>query len=414
MKRWSLIGILMLLCLPAKAADGDSLRHWGVSASLNPSAVVGLDRYVRKWLRHRRSLSIDIKLAKTALPEDSDAFAADYNYPLVGLGVRYGMNDVTMHRDQDPDWGLLQPVDYHSRLGNIVSFYGSFQRPLLRSRRWEAGYGLGFGTAWAHRKYSRGDNIDNEFIGSRWLIYFSAAVYAKYHFAREWGLKAGVEFSHHSNGALNRPNKGANYLGPELGIVYEPYYNKVVGRPVASPFAPYWYLQVTAGIGAKTLNEDWQLTQFATQPGNPDYRRSRFHVYPAYSVRLDVLCRYARRWASGVGMDVFYGPYANHIARLDAGKGLKHSPWSVGLSAKHKAYYHQLSLDMSLGYYLLRRMGDNARQVEKPYYEHIGVHYTFRRMKDISIGINIKAHLTKADFTEIVVGWPFRLSSNTK
>lgn len=38
--------------------------------------------------------------------------------------------------------------------------------------------------------------------------------------------------------------------------------------------------------------------------------------------------RYARRWATGVGADVFYGTYASRVAEIDEKDGLtvRHSP----------------------------------------------------------------------------------------
>ncbi len=53
---------------------------------------------------------------------------------------------------------------------------------------------------------------------------------------------------------------------------------------------------------------------------------------------------------------------------------------------------------MALGVYLYRHMGASAKEIEKPYYERIG----------------IKAHLTKADLTEIVISLPFRLFLSDK
>lgn len=408
--RWIVL-FFCLSSLPMQAQTTDSLKHWGSTVSIMPTEAVGLDQYVRKWLKKKRSVSIEAQLLHVALPQDSDAFASDYGYPTLSLGVKYSINNVTMHRDKDDDWGLLVPVDYDSHLGNIVSLYGSFARPFFRTKRWETDYTLSFGLAYAHRKYALGDNADDEFIGSRWLIYFGVGLHATYRIAQDWGLKAGVEFFHHSNGALNRPNKGANYVGPSLALVYYPYYRNLLkdNPKMNPPFEKYFYLNFTLGLGAKTLDEDWQKTQFNTSPESPDYRRSRFHVYTAYSLRSDLMYRYARRWASGIGADVFYGSYSDHIAELDAGKGFKHSPWSFGLSAKHAVYYHNLSLDMALGYYLFREMGASAKQLEKPYYEHIGLHYTFSSFRDLNIGVNVKAHLTKADFTELVISYPIRL-----
>ena len=402
---------LLFAGLPVYAEERDTLSRWGGSVSIQPTTVVGLDHYVRMWLKRKRSFSLEGQLLHVSLPADSDAYAADYGYPTLSLGIKYAVNRVTMHREENQEWGLLEPVDYESRLGNILSVYGSFARPFFRTRHWEVDYTLSFGLAYAHRKYALGDNADDEFIGSRWLIYFGAGLHATCRIAQNWGLKAGVEFFHHSNGALNRPNKGANYLGPSLALVYYPYYEKLLDNKIRySPcFRKYWYMNLTLGMGAKTLDEDWQRTQFQTSPREPDYRRSRFHVYTAYSVRADLMYRHARRWASGVGADLFYGTYSRHIAEMDAAAGVRHSPWSFGLSAKHAVFYHNLSLDMSLGYYLYREMGTGAKALEKPYYEHIGLHYTLRALRNLTVGINIKAHLTKADLTELVVSYPVKL-----
>lgn len=409
--------ILACLCvpLPARAAGDDTLRHWGVEAKFMPAKEIAADEYMKKFLRGRDAYSVGVEWRWSPLPADSDAFAADYGYPTVGIGMRYDWNHgVTLHRTADPSWGLLEPVSYTSRLGNAVSLYAAFARPLFRTRRWEADYELQFGVGYNNHKYNTYDNIDNELIGSRWMIYFNAGLHATWRFADNWGLRAGVEFYHYSNGALNRPNKGANAAGPTVAVVCYPYYGQVADRSARRmhfPFMRYWYLNFTLGAAAKTMNEDWQKTQFRTSPGEPRYRTDRFRLHAAWSAQADLMYRYARRWASGIGVDLFYGSYASHIADMDLADGydLPHSPWSWGIAARHEVFWHQFSLAMALGVYLYREMGNNARQIETPYYERIGLHYTFRRLRSLQVGLNIKAHKTKADYTEIVIGMPVRL-----
>jgi len=46
---------------------------------------------------------------------------------------------------------------------------------------------------------------------------------------------------------------------------------------------------------------------------------------------------------------------------------------------------------------------------ETPYYERIGLHYTLPWFNGLMVGVNVKAHKTKADLTEVVVGVPIRL-----
>lgn len=410
----------------AYVVDTDSLANctsrWNVDVAFMPARVLALDQYVKKWLQDKSCFSVCASFTHTALPCDSDAFAADYNYPAIGLGLRYAFNHgVTMRRYADPDWGQLVPVDFSSRLGNTVSLYLTFRRPILRSKHFDAGYTLDGGVGYSRHKYNLQSSPDNEFIGSRFLIYFDASAYATWYFADDWGARLALEFYHHSNGALNRPNKGSNAVGPSLALVYSPSHTAITGAksrgggvspPKNQPtFKPRFYLNFTLGVGAKTMLEDWQRTQYETDPSADDYRTDHFRLYAAYSLQADVMYRYARRWATGLGLDVFYGTYADHVARLDAaaGRTARHAPWSLGIAAKHQAYYHNLSVAMSIGIYLFRHMGYQAKEIETPYYERIGLHYAFPSLGGLELGINVKAHKTKADFTEFVVSFPLAL-----
>ena len=107
------------------------------------------------------------------------------------------------------------------------------------------------------------------------------------------------------------------------------------------------------GIGGKSLLEDWIKMQYNTPPSHPDYRTGHFRIYPTYSLQFNFMYRYARRWASGLGLDLNYAQAAHHIAVLDraAGVQLPHSPWSVGLAARHEVF-----LSQPLVSYVLRRL----------------------------------------------------------
>ena len=422
MRRHLIIYIVLVCCIKAYAADhvffqqeGDSNRHVGASVSLMPARLIVMDSWQKKWQRNKESFSLAAEVNYQATPSDSNAFASDYNYPIFAFGLKFSRNDVTMHRSPEPAWGMAQEVDYDSHMGNITTAYATITRPIYRNHRWMFDYMLGAGIGYGKHKYNDYDNIDNELTGSRFLIYFTGGTHATYRLAEDWGISAGVEFFHHSNGALNRPNKGANFLGPMVALRYMPFYKEVENRAtniVRKPFEKKLYANLTLGIGGKTLNEDWQLTQFHTHPDSARYRTSRFHFYTAYSAQADLMYRYARRWASGMGVDVFYGTYADRVKEIDEQSGnndVKHSPWSVGLGVKHQVYYQNWSVAMSLGWYLYRQMGVNAKEIEQPYYERIGIHYTFPALRGLTVGFNIKAHRTKADLTEFVVSYPLGL-----
>ena len=409
---------------PTVAQERDSVSHWGFSASISPGRLIVMDDYQKRWQRKKQTMAFAVEANHTELPSDDNPYASDFNYPLISFGAKLNFNDITMHRSPDPAWGMAQEVDYDSRMGNVLTAYATFTRTIYRQRHWSFDYSLGTGISYAEHKYSNGNNIDNELIGSRFLVYFTCGLHATYRFARQWGVMGGVEFYHHSNGALNRPNKGANIVGPVLGVRYMPYYDEVLnGAKTATAstkqFNRYWFVNIGASIGAKTLNEDWQLTQFHTHPDSARYRTGRFRMYTAYALQADVMWRYARRWATGLGTDLFYGTYADRVKEVEPllmrqEEPLKVSPWSWGLALKHHVYYGNLSAQMSLGYYLYRHMGTNAKEVEQPYYERIGVHYSFPKLGGLSIGASIKAHLTKADLTELTVSMPIVLTRNRR
>ena len=405
---------LLLMTLPLHASeDGDTARHIGYTLYAVPQWQITIDEYERQWLQEKKAFAFGIELNYSALPSDSDAFAIDYNYPTLSIGAKLALNNgVTMRREGS--WGKAQLVDYDSKLGDIFTLYGAFTRPLLRSKHWQLDYLLRAGVGYGPFIYNKTDNIDNELIGSAFNIYFGVGIQASYQLTDEWALTAALLYGHHSNGAMARPNKGENHVGPMIGVKYTPYHKAVreaTNLPLPT-FHKYWYADIRLGVGGKTLLEDWQRTQFNTNPEDPDYRTEDFHFYMAYSLQANVMYRYARRWASGIGADLFYGTYYKHVRDLDeaAGHDVKHSPWSVGIAAKHEVYYHNLSLDMALGFYLYRHMGVNAKEVEQPYYERIGVFYTFPSLGNLKVGASVQAHRTKADLTEVVVSIPLRFS----
>lgn len=397
----------------AEASDSVTIQKTGIEIRYTPARTLTPGKEPRIWTKTKETHAI---AAQVNVTPTENCFAAEYNYPIFSVGLRYNLNHgTTMHRDTP--WGEAQPVEYTSKLGNLLTLYGTFNRPIHRGRRWQWGYYLGTGIGYTALKYNRQNDIDNEYIGSHLNIFFTAGLYGQYQFAKEWSVKGGLDFAHHSNGAMERPNKGANYLGPFVGVVYEPdaHTTKAAKRntAVTEPIQKYWFMELTLGIGGKTLLEEWLQTQFGTPQGQPDYRKERFTLYGAYSFHAHLLYRYARRWASGLGFGIFYGDYASRIAQLDETNGYtgeKHSPWSASIEARHEVYYRNLSARVSLGYYLYRHMGYKSHNgLEKPYHEQVGVFYSFPKLKGITLGFSVNAHATKADFTELQITFPFRL-----
>lgn len=419
------IGILLsLFPLLTEAEELDTLHHWKLEVSAMPGRALVADKWQSEWLKDRNNMAFDAKVSFRKLPQDSDAFAKDYGYPTLSVGVRWQMNHgVTMHKPLSNSWRYIEEADYDTQMGNIITLYGQFNRPVWQNNRWQVGYDLDIGVGYSHRKYNVENGIDNEMIGARWNIFFGMGANASYRVGKNWGLSGGVQFYHHSNGAMNRPNKGANFLSPYIGAFLlwdddkaeERHTTKALSRNDKSSkeYGSPFYLQFDLSVGTRTILEEWLYTQFEIRPEEEGYRKADFKNYITYSLQTGLMYRYARRWASGIGTDICYGNYHKQLEMYNSYMGNKGklSPWSVGIGIRHEAFYRRLSLAMSLGYYIYRNMGEWAKELEKPYYERIGLFYNIPGTK-IKIGGQVKAHLIKADLTEFTISIPLSFHSS--
>ena len=191
--------------------------HWGYAINGYYGIIPKGDKEIKRIVKTNKTWSVGAQLRHTGLPSDGNPFDEDYNYPTFSLGLTYHhYSGVDFHRDLgNYDFGMAEPVDYTSHLGNTITLYGAFDRPLLRHpRRWQFDYSLQFGVGFTDKKYNPNNNVDNEMISSHALIYCGLGLHAVYSITPELGLRSGIEFHHHSNGALDRPNKGSNTIGP--------------------------------------------------------------------------------------------------------------------------------------------------------------------------------------------------------
>ena len=378
--------------------------EWGVSAG----RVLVMDQYQRLWTHGTATWSCQMGVRHRTLHDRFDAFAAEYNFP--EWGVLFSCADysaVKLQKHASPEWGLAVPVDYVSHPGKVFSLMGTFSRPLCRFHRWQWGYTLEEGLAYCTRPYRMYDNVDNELTGSSVLIHFGASVYASFRWNRRWSIRGDLLLRHVSNGATQRPNKGLNAVFPLISLQYhlDREMDQSVIRPFLRPIKPYWYCDMEMSLGSRTLLEDWLRTQYATPPNELDYRTDRFTHYWTYNGSFAIMRRYTRRWATGLAIDLFYLPYANQLRKLDrmSHPEAKHSCFSAGLSVRHEAFYHALSAYVHLGWYGFRRTGSLQHIDETPYYERVGLRYRLPGCRNLKLGIGVKAHRLKADFTEMSI-----------
>ena len=345
--------------------------------------------------------------------KENCSYASDFNYPTLTFGLSVSdFNKVTLRYDPHG----TRPIDYDSRCGTSYVLYGSFRRAFFRTRSgWSADYRFTNGIGYNTRIYNRYTNVDNLMLGSRLSVYFDIAFALNYRY-RQCEFFVGPEFRHLSNGGTVRPNKGINKASIGGGMRYylQPYDSLSFER-IRTPFEEKGlYFNIAYASGFRGSQGEWLYDANNYLWGRNDadgvkYGKDGYTLCYYHLVSTDLMYRYARRYASGIGLDVLYEPYNLTIETQKKGERPDEVKWSLGLAAKHEVFFRRFSMQMAIGYYLSRPFNEYSYTDEEyPFYERIGLRYNVPTPENcISVGYNIYAHLTKAYGTEVVIGFKF-------
>ena len=388
-----------------------------IEAGYGKGEVLKFDQWlINDALKQQNAQSFWLGYIYQTNADELCAYASDYNYPTFTFGLLVAdFNKVRLRYSNPKPDGTpgTRPIGYDSRCGTSYVLYGSFRRAFFRTKSgWSADYTFSNGIGYNTHIYNRFTNVDNVMLGSRLSVYFDVAFGLNYRY-RQCEFFIGPEFRHLSNGGTVRPNKGINKLGVGAGMRY--YLEPFDSIPLTRTHTPFEekkiYLNIAYSSGIRASQGEWlyDANNYIWKDNNVEnikygadgYRMCYYHL-----VSADLMCRYARRYASGIGLDALYEPY-NRDVEIQNSKADRSNltPWSFGLAAKHEVFFRHLSMQMAIGYYLSRPFNKYSNTTEEyPFYERIGLRYNLPIMNNgISIGYNIYAHLTKAYGTELVI-----------
>lgn len=309
---------------------------------------------------------------------------------------------------------------YMSSLGCVWNAYIGFRRDIYRNRRWSFGYSLENGLAYSSRPFNKNSNIDNDMIGQHLSLYFGCGLYAGYRISPELEVSVGLEYKHVSNGATDRPNKGSNSYGLAVrarcdvnrpswdnGLTYEQRLARLQAFK-RKPFDSYFYLDVNASVGFRTMYEEWVLHRDILPEDDPRFCKEDMGLHTVWSTSVVPMFRYNQVHASGIGLEYSFAGYSGRSPLIEKECGLtrsyKHSKHILTISAHHEVYYKQLSLAMSVGTYLFRKHGWVGEKFEPSVIETVGIRYYPKFFKPFYVGYNLKANLGKAYSMEVKVG----------
>jgi hypothetical protein len=319
------------------------------------------DNRAQKPMEHFRSFSLKLVWQNTG----KSNWKQLYNMPYYGLG--FSVTD------------LFNPDE----IGYPLSIYGLLGLPILRLEKLEifSEMQLGLATNWNH--YSPVTNPKNIAIGSDLTCHLNIGIKAFYPMGKYLDLGGGFNFTHYSNGGLERPNYGINHFAPIIELKY-----RRLGRP---------HLDHTKAPDRTQLKKEIILT------GN----------YSRYQTITDTLDRH---YYTVGGLSGYYQWQISEAAKSGLGvdlnllTGLSVDPqgypnpvgWdniTLGFGYQMELVFDRLSLVGGVGSYALHRAYKSFQQ----FYQRVGV--KLYMLNNLSLGVNVRTvNFTTAEYLEFCLG----------
>ncbi len=242
---------------------------------------------------------------------------------------------------------------------------------------------MGAGLAYVNKPFDRIENHKNIAIGSHINLAVNFQYLARFHIHPNFDLDAGIEILHLSNTLMKSPNLGINLPLLTLGLHYKVPYDEADYNRDSIPDKKKNIFSVAGAFGIKEN----------IIPGGKKYT--------AYSLWGDYSRVIHHNWAVGGGIDLFYD---NTIKYTKEQAGETHNNTTdiarMGIHGGFEMLLHKLSFFQHVGYYL-----HNTRKRDKNIYNRSGIRYRFN--DHLFCYIALKAHVTKADYSEFGLGYVF-------
>ena len=337
----------------------------------------------------------------------------DYSSMMIEIGVQ-SQGSKTWHSQYDfPSYGVglyTATLENQGEIGRPWSLFGFYRGTLWRSEsaNHTFRYNIEAGLAWNWRCYDENTNPYNITIGSPVTAHIGLGLDYSYRVCKNLQIGVGGGFTHFSNGAVRKPNKGLNLMGANVRLTYllrEEKYGNVLREPTKMNENE---IDFTLGMGIKRYECD---TVSHPELTTPFKLGSRYTVSTFQAVFLH---QYSVKGKYGAGLNVTYDDWLGSDTRTKAdGRDVEvvHGKTSkrinLGVILAHEFCIARLSIPTQLGFYVYQPSG--IEQKKKRSFQRMGVEYTFP--VGIQTGVNIFAHqLSKADFIEWHLGYRLQLS----
>ncbi len=376
-----------------------------------------------------RYMTYELALGFQTEPADSNLYDKLFGYPTLYAGFSVAR------------MGNFQFKD-NTKFPNLYSLFGSFERTLFRNKYTSLGYHLDFGATYNPATYDPLEGVGNNWLSSHFMAYVGAGAFAKFHIGKRWEIGADISFRHYSNGRLRLPNEALNAIGGGVFVRYrladyEPIkYKRSDINFETEDFKKGMQYTMALGGGVHTCQAEWNQYAFDySQPDKPERiptkeEAASLKAHPKFSYSFEATYRYAPRYATGLGVEVFYSSNMKHLKTADTilygeeavANSPGYSPISIGIAVVQEVYWRNLAVHVALGAYPYRHKGVDDKELNEMYndrergwhYEKAGLRYYIPKLGDTFVGLSIKSHNIKAEYLELSLGWRFKGKSIKK
>ena len=344
-------------------------------------------------------------------PENKNPYAEAFGFPLINIGMSIARTS---------NFQFSDPTHFP----DLYSIYGSFERSILKTKYVSAGYLLNFGATYNPGRYDPVNNPSNNWLSSPFMAYFGAGVFGKVHIGKRWEAGVNVMFRHFSNGRLALPNEALNAIGVGIFARYrlsDYEYDKYTKK---YNFERNWnkgmQYMIVFGGGVHTCMAEWNAyVESEPDPVKKAEAVASLKAHPKFSLSFDAVYRYSMRYATGLGLDLFYSTNMDALEKSDrvfygdeaVDNSPGYNPLSVGIAVVQEVYWRNFAVHVAIGAYPYRHKGVNGAEAKAAgdrergwHYEKAGIRYYFPKLGDTFVGFAIKSHSIKAEYLEFSIG----------
>lgn len=344
-------------------------------------------------------------------PDNRNPYAEAFGFPMINIGLSVARTGNFQFSDQ-------------THFPDLYTLYGSFERSILKQKRVSAGYLLNFGVTYNPGRYDPVNNPGNNWLSSPFMAYFGAGLFGKIHIGKRWEAGVNVMFRHFSNGRLALPNEALNAMGVGLFVRYRLADYDYKKYTTKYNFERDWdkgmQYMIVLGGGVHTCMAEWNAyVESEPDPEKKLAAASNLKAHPKLSLSFDALYRYSMRYATGLGLDLFYSSNMKELEKSDrvfygdqlVDNSPGYFPLSVGIAVVQEVYWRNFAVHVAVGVYPYRHKGVNGAEAKAAgdrergwHYEKAGIRYYFPKLGDTFVGFAIKSHSIKAEYLEFSIG----------